>query len=361
MGAMGLIFTASVAFLAAKVAPSDRQDDSIRPVPLQRSEALDPDYEASWFLKRIGAEEAWKVSRGDASVVVAVVDSGVDYNSPELAANIHRNFREWPLDGKDSDQNGFIDDVIGWDFLRNKNLPHDPNGHGTFIAGMIAAVARNGIGSVGVCPECSIMPVRFSNRDGFGDTEDMAKAIEYAARNGASVINVSFAGEGADRDLKKSLEFAGEKDVLVIVAAGNDSENIDRSNTYPARYEMDHLITVTAVDEQDQLLDSASWGKKHVHVAAPGIRLIAPWSDGTIWKKGRGTSFAAPIVAGVAGLVRAAAPHLKAPQVREILLATARPVRGLQRKLVTGGVVDAAAALACARRSSLPCLRASRP
>ncbi len=300
---------------------------------------------------------AWRLTRGERSVPIAVIDSGVDYNDPEIAASILRNNREWPFDGKDSDQNGFVDDVIGWDFLRNVNLPHDPNGHGTFIAGLIAAVPNNGIGSMGVCPGCSILPVRFSDRDGYGDVEDAVKGFHYAIEQGASIINYSFAGEGSDKILKRAIERAGRQDVLVVVPAGNDAEDVDRSRTYPAKYVMDHLITVTGVDENDQLVNTASWGKKHVHLAAPGIRLIAPWSDRTIWKKGKGTSYATPIVAAAAGLVRSVAPHLKATQVRDILLSTVRRVPELKDKVVTGGVLDAAAAVACAAKASLPCLK----
>lgn len=354
-----LILLASVApgSLAEAGTGSKYRSKPLEPVPVLDREIPDPDYAASWHLSRIGAESAWQVTRGERQVTIAVVDSGIDYNDPEISAAIRRNDREWPLDGKDTDGNGFVDDVIGWDFLRNVNLPHDPNGHGTFIAGLIAAVPENGIGSVGVCPGCSILPVRFSDRDGFGETENAVRAFDYAIAHGASVINYSFAGEGKEKILERAIQRAGEKDVLVLVPAGNDAENIDRENTYPARYEMDNLITVTGVDENDDLVNTASWGKRHVHLAAPGIKLIAPWSDRTIWKKGKGTSYATPIVAAAAGLVKSAAPHLKATQIREILLATVRPVAKLQNKVASGGVLDAAAALACASRASLPCLK----
>jgi len=278
------------------------------------------------------------------------------YNHPEIAGSLRRNVGEWPFDGADNDGNGFIDDVIGWDFLRNLNLPHDPNGHGTFIAGLIAAVGDNGIGSVGVCPQCTIMPVRFSNREGFGDTAKAIRALDYASLNGASVINYSFAGEGRDDGLEQAIRRAGERDVLVVVAAGNDGEDLDTSNTYPAKYEMDHLITVTSVDENDRLVRGASWGKRHVHIAAPGIRLVSLWNDGTIWNEGRGTSYATPIVAAAAGLVKSAAPHLKASQIRDILLSTVRVVPQLRGKVSTSGVLDAAAAVHCASQASLPCL-----
>lgn len=286
-----------------------------------------------------------------------MIDSGINLNDPEVAPSILMNEKDWPANGIDDDGNGFVDDGMGWDFLRGKNIPHDPNGHGTFISGLIAAVAENGVGSVGVCPGCSLLPVRFSNRDGEGATEDAIKGFDYAIARGAQVINYSFAGEGYDADLKKAIERAGDKDVLVVVPAGNDGVNIERESIYPARFKLDNLLTVTGVDEHNELVDTASWGKTSVHLAAPGIRLVSRWNDGTTWKKGKGTSYATPIVAAAAGLLRSAAPHLKATQIREILLATVRPVAGLKSKVSSGGVLDVAAAMECATQATLPCLK----
>jgi thermitase len=352
-----LLFAAALSGVACAEALAPAEP--LRPVPIVEQAAPDPDLARSWHLSAIGADRAWRHTRGDRRIKIAVIDSGIAYNHPELAAAIARKEREWPLDGIDSDGNGFRDDFIGWDFLRNTNLPHDPNGHGTFIAGLIASVADNGIGSAGVCPGCSILPIRFSNRDGEGDIEDAIRGIDYAIREGASVINYSFAGEGADSDLKDAIRRAGDHDILVVVAAGNDAENIDRSSTYPAKYQLPNLITVAATDEGGALAEMSSWGKRTVHLGAPGIGLIAPWSDGTIWDEGEGTSYATPIVAAVAGLVRSAAPQLKATEVKQVLMATARRTPKLEGKLISGGVVDAAAALECATSPALPCLKAS--
>jgi subtilisin family serine protease len=303
------------------------------------------------------------VSQGRREVSVAIVDSGVSFRHPELAASFRLNSKEWPLDGADNDGNGFIDDALGWDFLRKRSFPDDPNGHGTFIAGLIAGALGNGVGAAGLCPRCSLIPVRFSNREGSGTTRDAIQAIDYASAHGASVINYSFAGQGSDAGLKAALERAGERDVLVVVPAGNTPQDVDRSKTYPARYSMENLITVTATDEKDQIAPGVGWGQKTVHLAAPGVKLISTWNDDTIWKKGKGTSYAAPLVAAAAGLVKSVAPHLKASQIREILMATARPVPALEGKVASGGVLDAGAAVRCASRASLPCLdrvRASR-
>ena len=151
----------------------------------------DPLMENLWHLRNSRTVDAWTITEGDPRITVAVVDSGIHYNHPELNANIRRKRSETPHDKLDNDENGYLDDWIGWDYVRGNWLPFDKAGHGTFMASIIAAVGDNAIGLKGVCPRCSILPIRFINGEGLGDTEDAIEGIYYAANEGASVISLS--------------------------------------------------------------------------------------------------------------------------------------------------------------------------
>ncbi|MGZ3710219.1 MAG: S8 family peptidase [Bdellovibrionota bacterium] len=326
-----------------------------RPKKGNPDSGTDPFLAKQWHLDRIGAKEVWKISMGDPSTTIAIVDSGINYNNPDIAPNLHFNDDEVADNQKDDDKNGFVDDILGWDFVRDAALPFDRSGHGTFMAGIIAAVADNGIGGAGVCPKCSLIPVRFLNFDGMGDTEDGIKGIYYAIKAKARIINMSFAGEGQDKDLERAIKVAGDHDILMVVSAGNDHENIDFSAIYPARYDMPNLITVAASTKDSDLNARSNWGQRHVHIAAPGDDIWSAWFDK--WDYGDGTSDAAAVVSGAAGLIRSIAPALTAPQVKDILMATVRPAPLLAKKVISGGVLDVEAAVNCARQKNLPCLK----
>ncbi len=321
--------------------------------PPQQKLAADPLMNKSWHLNAIEAAKAWSISEGDPKVTVAVIDSGVDYNFPELSANIRRKSSE-PINGVDDDGNGFIDDIIGWDFVKSFYLPMDKTGHGTFMAYLIAGILNNGIGGAGVCPRCSILPVRFINYEGMGDTEDAIKGIEYAVNEGVSVINLSFAGEGYDKDLKDAITYAGKKDVVVVVSAGNDGENIEKSSVYPAKFELDNQMTVTASTPTHTLMENGSWSKRLVHIAAPGDEIVGPWNGK--WDEGSGTSQAAAVAAGAVGLVRSIAPDLNASEVIRLLEKTVTKSPALKEKVASGGVINVAKAAECARNKQHPCL-----
>lgn len=325
----------------------------LQPLPTQTNPLPDPLLNSMWHLQKIGAQRAWKTCLGDPNVTVAIVDSGVDYNHPDLALNIRRNQNEWPVDGLDSDLNGFIDDVIGWDFVKGFYLPFDRAGHGTFMASIIAARHQNGIGGSGVCPLCTVLPLRFINWEGLGDTEDAIQAIYYAADYGASVINISFSGEGFDKELKASLEYAGSKDAVVVVSASNDDEDLDKVSTYPAKFQMPHLLTVTSSDPSDDLVEGANWGKKTIAFAAPGEDILGIWFNE--YSKESGTSQAAAVTSGAAALVRSANRSLTAKQTASILKATARFAPGQEQISQTEGILDVEKAVVCA--TTLDCLK----
>lgn len=315
----------------------------------------DPLIEKAWHLKTIRAPEAWKISQGNPKVSLAVIDSGVDYNHPELIHQIKRKANEWPINGVDDDQNGFVDDVIGWDFVRALHLPMDRTGHGTAMAAIMAGAIENGEGAAGVCPRCSIMPIRFINWEGLGDTEDAILGMRYAVKEGASVINISFAGEGYDRDLLDAIRFAAEHDVVVVVAAGNDGENLNDSSVYPAKFLEENMLTITGTDSENEIFDGANWSSKYVSLGAPGDEIVEPWFKS--WDVGSGTSQATAVVTGAVGLVRSIAPQLKAPEVVALIKATVQAHPKLEKKTVTGGILDLAEAAKCASQKSHPCLR----
>jgi thermitase len=323
--------------------------------PMVKTEVTDPLFEKAWHLEHSNILEAWKTSIGSSKVTLAIVDSGINYNHPDIAPNLRWKKSEWPMNGIDDDGNGFIDDVIGWDFISNGPFPFDRSGHGTFMAATAAGAYNNGIGSSGVCPKCSLIAFGFLNYKGLGDTEDAIRGIEGAIREKVSIINLSFGAQGYHQNLKEALEAAGEADIVAVVAAGNNAENIDYGSWYPAKFQMPHLITVAASTDNDDLLSTSSYGENSVHLAAPGYEIPGPWKEG--WDLSSGTSDAASVVTGAAGLIRSAAPHLSAREVVQILTATARPSAALENKTKSGGVLDVSTAMKCATSKNLFCLR----
>jgi subtilisin family serine protease len=232
----------------------------------------------------IDAPEAWDVTTGSSDVIVAVVDSGVDINHPDLQSNIWTNPGETPDNGIDDDGNGYIDDVNGWDFLYNDKAPDDALGHGTHVAGTVAAVGDNAIGVTGVSWTAQIMPLRFLDALGFGNTADAIDAIEYATAMGADVINNSWGGSGYNQALKDAIDAS---DAVVVCAAGNiitGGRNNDAIPHYPSSFNSAHIISVAASDQDDNLASFSNYGAVSVDVAAPGTNIYStvPGSVG-VW------------------------------------------------------------------------------
>ena len=229
----------------------------------------------------IDALDAWDVTTGSADVVVAVIDSGVDINHPDLKANIWINADEIPTNGIDDDNNGYIDDVNGWDFLVRNNDPRDAHGHGTHVAGTIAAVGNNNAGIAGVTWSAKIMALRFLDAWGLGSTADAIAAIEYANGMGADVINNSWGGGGSSQSLKNAIDASN---AVVVCAAGNSGRNNDNSAHYPSSYTSANIIAVAASNQDDQLAWFSNYGATSVDVAAPGTNIFsaAPGRE-TVW------------------------------------------------------------------------------
>ncbi|MEM9518751.1 MAG: S8 family peptidase [Actinomycetota bacterium] len=273
---------------------------------------------------------AWPGATGD-GVVVAIIDSGVDFSHPDLAANRWINPDEVCGNGIDDDANGFVDDCHGWDFAYDDNTPWNSgaHAHGTHVAGIVAAERGNSVGIAGVAPDAQIMDLNVGIVTG-GDpqisTSAIARAVRYAADNGADIINMSLGtSPGTPRSWMATLEsaivYAGERGALIVVAAGNDATNLDGGNTaWPASYDFPYMVTVAATAPNETLASFSNYGSV-IDVAAPGHVILStiPGSYGFM----SGTSQASPVTAGVAALALDANPGLSAAQVRDLLRSTA--------------------------------------
>ena len=221
------------------------------------------------------ADLAWDLETGHAGVVVAVVDSGIDAAHPDLAANVWTNPHEIE-NGLDDDGNGYIDDIMGWDFVENDNRPVDSHGHGTHVAGIIGAVGDNDTGVAGVNWQVSIMPLRFITAAEYGTTADAIEAIEYADANGADIINLSWGGPSYSQALKDAIDAA---DALVVCAAGNDGRELDTSPVYPASYDSANILSVSASDADDHPAAFTNFSDGLADVAAPGTNIFSTVPD----------------------------------------------------------------------------------
>jgi subtilisin family serine protease len=217
----------------------------------------------------IDAPEAWDVNHGSPSTVVAVVDTGVAFEHPDLAANMWSNPGEIAANGVDDDGNGMVDDVRGWDFVGDDNDPWDYTDHGTHVAGTIAARGNNGVGVAGVAWQASIMDVRALNGGGSGSNAGIADAFTYAAANGAKVVNASLGGPATSQAMYAAI--TSHPDTLFVVSAGNATQNNDTTPTYPCNYKAANLICVAATDNTDALASFSNYGPTSVDLAAPGV------------------------------------------------------------------------------------------
>ena len=298
----------------------------------------------------IDAPEAWNTTTGSRNVVVAVIDTGMDYKHPDLAANTWRNPGEVAGDGIDNDRNGFIDDVRGWDFANNDANPMDDNGHGSHVSGTIGAVGNNGTGVVGVNWQVSIMPLKFLDASGSGSTSAAVAAINYATRMrrdfGINVVatNNSWGGGGLSTALRDAIDAGAGAGILFVAAAGNESNNNDATPAYPASYTGTSVISVAATDRSNRLASFSNYGATGVDLAAPGVSILSTTPNNS-YASYSGTSMATPHVTGTVALLAAANPQATAAQIRTAILSSTTPVAGLTGKVATGGLLNAAAAL----------------
>ena len=325
----------------------------------------DPSFPTLWGLDNVGqsggvrnadinAPEAWNTTTGSRNVVVAVIDTGVDYTHPDLAANIWRNPGEIPGDGIDNDRDGYVDDVYGWNFSSNNANPMDDNGHGSHVAGTIGAVGNNGVGVTGVNWQVSIMPVKFLSASGSGLTSGAIAAINYVTHMkrdmGINIVatNNSWGGGGFSTSLRDAIEAGGRAGILFVAAAGNDGRNTDVNPSYPAAYTSDAIISVAAVDRSNRLAGFSNYGTTSVDVGAPGVGILSTTPRNT-YSSYSGTSMATPHVTGVVALLAAANPQASASRIRNAILSTTTPTASLAGKVATGGMLNAFAAVQAIR------------
>lgn len=322
----------------------------------------DPSYDEQYSLDNTGqtggtfdadidAPEAWDVSTGDPATVVAVIDTGVDITHPDLSDNVWTNPDEIPGNGVDDDQNGYKDDVHGWDFFHNDATVYDKadgDEHGTHVSGTIAAEGNNDLGVAGVNWRASIMPLKFLGPKG-GATSDAVKAINYAVANGAVISNNSWGGGGDSRALKEAIDAADDAGHLFVTAAGNGGpdkvgDDDDTKPQYPASYASSNIISVAATDDEDALAEFSNFGDRSVDLGAPGVSILSTLPDGE-YGLFSGTSMATPHVTGVAALVKSQTPGLDDEQIKDRILSSVDEKGSLSGKTVSGGRLNAAAAL----------------
>ena len=325
-------------------------------------------YPDQWGLARIGFDSspnsAWHLVKRDAQpVVVAVIDTGLDWNHRNIAwESIWRNPKEKLANGADDDKNGYVDDVIGWDFLAGDNKPWDYDGHGTFVAGIIAGRWSDKNGMAGVNPFAKLMILKGMNNFGHSRSSYVAEAITYAANNGARVINLSVGGKETTEILQAAIDYAYAKGVVIVVAAGNEGLKVSNYGIASS----DKVLAVAATGIDDQRAVFSNWGA--VSVAAPGLDILSLRARRTDlmvgiegvkyqaktayvgsdkrYYRASGTSFSAPLVAGLASLMIANNPSMTNRQVMNVIKSTARDVGLPGVDQFTGyGIIDARAAL----------------
>jgi serine protease len=380
-------------------------------------------FERQWNLPITSTPQAWDITTGSSNVVVNVNDTGVDYTHPDLYLNIWLNQKEIPFtiggnkglrdadadgvitfwdlnargsngklvneafasdvngtgyidggdllndprweNGVDNGGNGFVDDLVGWDFHDNDNDPITPDVHGTFVAGVIGAVGNNGIGVAGVAWRVQMMATKATDATGAGIQSDYLAGVRYAVDNGARVSNNSWTTTYATKqdilDVQSAVDYARAKDVLVVTGAGNDAWDNDRKGklqAFPAALDLPNIITVASSTIDDQSAPSSNYGLTSVDLAAPGepIGSTYPVSSNPSepYGGGAGTSFAAPHVAGAAALLLARDPSLSCAQLKDAIMNSVDPIPSLAGKTVTGGRLNVYRALAATSAATGP-------
>lgn len=304
----------------------------------------DPDISKNWGLKISDALKARGITEGSKDVIVAVIDTGIDTNHRDLRNNLWINAgesgkdslgRDKATNGIDDDGNGFIDDVHGWNFVNNSNRVDDNHGHGTHIAGIIGAEGGNNFGITGIASKVSLMVLKYYDpRFPSNNLENTIKAINYATKMHAQIINYSGGGVDYSQPEFEAIRKARSAGILFVAAAGNERSNSDKQKYYPANYDLDNIISVTAIDPKLQVLSSSNYGVQTVHVAAPGEDIYSTL-PGNAFGSLTGTSQATAFATGLAVLIKANNPEFKYSAVKDYILKTGDEYPWLRSKTGT--------------------------
>jgi subtilisin family serine protease len=332
MGRFGLQSRVVLVAAMCALCLSAAQPASATPDPLRGDQ---------WALGAVGADVAWARSAG-AGVVVAVVDSGVQLDHPDLAGGLWTNPKE-VANGLDDDGNGIVDDLHGANMLDGGGDVSDDEGHGTAVAGIVAARAGNGRGGSGIAPRAQIMAVKVFGAGRPASSTGLARGVLYALGEGAQIINVSLNADAMTPELADAVRVAGERGATIVASAGNDARDTDLRPSYPSSLPDAAILSVTATGEDGRLVDGVNSGRRTVALAAPGD-MIMTTAPGSAYELRAGTSMAAPLVAGALALLAGARPDLRQAQLRAALLASAARTRPLAGRVATGGL-DVGAAM----------------
>lgn len=317
----------------------------------------DPLYLQQWALNpdeqkaHINIEQLWNTPQEtnqweNEDVIVAIIDSGVDLNHPDLEGRFWANTKElFGSPGVDDDKNGYVDDIHGYNFLKQNGDVQDEYGHGTHCAGIIAANHNNGQGVKGVFPQVKIMAIKYLDKNGKGNPDHAAKAVEYAIKNKAHIISASWSSEEKHKGLEQAIKKANEAGIIFVNAASNNGlfgKDNDISHKYPANYDIDNIIVVASHDPDGSLSSFSHYGRTTVDLAAPGRDILSTTLGGG-YGKNNGTSMATPFVAGVVGLLFWHKGILSALQVKDYLMKNTTFEFGLRKKVISNGRLNALA------------------
>lgn len=308
--------------------------------------ANDPFFNQQWHLKAqpgINAVSAWDSTTGDADVVIAVVDTGVDYRHEDLAANIWQNSAEVAADVIDNDANGYIDDIYGINPADDNVDPLDEDGHGTLVAGIIGASTNNALGVAGINWQVKILPCRFMDANGDGFVSDAIECLDYLLdlkqNHGVNIVasNNSWGSSSYSQALYNAIAAHNEAGILFVASAGNDNT---QAEYYPAAFDLPNIISVSAHDESGAKASFSNYSRSWVHLSAPGTNIYSTDKDNA-YGRASGTSMSAPMVSAVAGLLKAAEPQLTMAQLRARILVSATPAANSQlaSQSITGAML----------------------
>ncbi len=300
----------------------------------------DPSLSQQWAHRVVQSAQAWDITEGSESTIIAVIDTGVDYNHEDLKNNIWNNPAD-PINGRDDDGNGIVDDYHGVDYYNRDGDPMDDVNHGTHVSGTIAAQANNGVGGVGQAPKVKIMALKFlGGKDGGGDVENAIRAIDYAIAKKVKIMSNSWGSTQRSESLGRAITRAEQAGIIFIAAAGNNGQNSDQKPAYPAAYGNANIVSVAATDSSDRLANFSNYGTNSVDIGSPGVGIFSTVPNNG-YKNMDGTSMATPLVSGVVALMLAAKPTAKTCELKKALLDSADRVSSLQGKILTGARVNA--------------------